>query len=94
MDEVTKILSSPAVRAGLKIAAPEIGLTVDLVLTIVNGLFKARRKPKLDDLLAVMDKQLAVMLQELSTTKSKFRQQELEIRIHTLLGVILEWDKK
>lgn len=93
MDEVAKILSSPAVRAGLKVVAPEIGLGLDLAMTIVHGLFRARRKPKIEDLLAAMDKQLASLIAELAVTKSRFRQQELEIRIHTLLGVILEWDK-
>ena len=93
MDEVAKILGNPAVRAGLKVVAPEIGLGLDLAVTIVNGLFGSRRKPKVEKLVAVMDKQLAGYLKELTTTKSKLRQQELEIRIHTLLGIILEWDK-
>lgn len=93
MDEVAKILSSPAVRAGLKVVAPEIGLGVDLAITIVKGLFGSGRKPKAESLVAVLDKQLAGLLKELATTKSKLRQQELEIRIHALLGIILEWDK-
>jgi hypothetical protein len=93
VDEVAKILSSPAIKAGLKVVAPEIGLGLDLAVTIVSGIFKARHKPKIEELLAVMDRQLAKLIGELAVTKSRPRQQELEVRIHALLGVILEWDK-
>ncbi len=89
MEELNKILANPIVSTSLKAVAPEIGLAI----AVVQSIFGARHKPKLENLLSIIDKQLAAMIKELATTKSRPRQQELEIRIHTLLGIIIEWDK-
>lgn len=94
MDEVQKVLNNPLVRNGLKVVAPEIGLGVDLAMTVVGGLFGSRRrKPSAQQLLAVIDKQLAGILKDLATTESKHYRRECEIRAHALLGVLMEWDK-
>jgi len=89
VEEVTKLLSNPTIKAGLKVIAPEIGLALD----IAAALFGASRKPKAEQLYAVVDCELAKILKELATTKSRARRKELEIRAHTILGIILEWDK-
>ncbi len=90
MDEVNKILSNPIVSGGLKIVAPQIALGIELI----RSLFSSSSKPSLKQLLSAIDSQLASLLKELATTKSKFRRQELEIRIHTILSILNEWDKK
>ena len=94
MQEVQKILSNPLVSAGLKIAAPEIALGVDLAVTVVGSLFGSRRrKPSATKLLAAIDKRLAKVLEDLATTESKHYRRECEIRAHELLGVLNEWEK-
>lgn len=89
MNEVSRLLANPAIKAGLKLAAPEVSLGLDIVAAI----FGATRKPKVEQLYAVVDRELANVLKSLATTKSKVRRRELEIRAHTILGIILEWDK-
>lgn len=90
MDEVQKLLNNPVLRQGLKIVAPEIGLGVDLVV----GLFGAAKKEhSAKQLMSVIDKELAKVLEDLATTESRHYRRECEIRAHTLLGVLMEWDK-
>lgn len=93
MEQVTKLLNDPALRAGLHVVAPQLGLTLDLVGTVVSTIFGGKRKVEIGSLLAIIDRQIADHIKELTTTKSKTRQLELEVRIHTLLGIILELDK-
>lgn len=94
MDAVTRILSNPAVRKGLLVAAPEIALAVDLAVTIVKAFLKTRkRKSSVKKLLEAVDARLAVVLEELATTESKGMRKECEIRAHELLGVLNEWHK-
>ncbi|MCV0439710.1 MAG: hypothetical protein K5880_13875 [Hydrogenophaga sp.] len=94
MDEVQKVLQNPLVRTGLKTVAPQVALGVDLAVTVVGGLFGSRkRKPSAAKLMAVIDKQLAKVLEDLATTESKHYRNECEIRAHTLLGVLMEWDR-
>ena len=89
MNEVLTILSNPLILQGLKIASPSVCLGVDVALAIINN----KTKPSVAALLSVIDKQLALILKELSSVKSAYRKQELEIRAHTLLNILHEWDK-
>lgn len=94
MDEVTKLLNNPTIKAGLRVFAPEISLGLDLAVTVISSLFgRGQRKPKVEHLYAAVDRELAKVIKELATTKSKPYRQELEIRAHTLLGIIFEWEK-
>ena len=94
MEAVTNLLSNPVIKQGLRMAAPEIALGVDLGVTIVGSLFRGRKKEKAAKrLLVVIDSELAKVLETLATTKSKHMRKECEIRVHTLLGVLNEWDK-
>lgn len=93
MEQVTKLLSDPALRAGLNVVAPQLGLALDLVGTVVKTIFGGKHKLRIESVIAIIDRQLVEHIKELTTTKSKTRQLELEIRIHTLLGIILELDK-
>ncbi len=91
MDEVKKILSNPILRTGLKMAAPEVALGIDLAMLLFGSL--GARKPSIAALLRVIDQRLAVILKELAETESRLRRSELEIRAHELLGLLNEWDK-
>ena len=94
MNEVQKVLQNPVIRAGLKIAAPEIALGVDLAVTIAGSLFGSRkRKPSAQKLLFVIDKRLATVLEALATTTSEHYRREYEIRAHELLGILNEWEE-
>lgn len=85
MDEVQKILKNPLVSQGLKTVAPQVALGVD----IVTAMFASqRRKPRVEDILSIIDKRLAEVLKALATTESKHYRQECEIRAHELLGVL------
>jgi|KBSSwiStaDraftv2_1062776.scaffolds.fasta_scaffold42619_5 hypothetical protein len=86
MDEISRAINNPAVKAGLMLVAPEIVFGVQAVV----GLFSVwtKHKPDAHDILSIIDRQVASMIEELSTSKSKLRREELEIRIHTLLGVL------
>lgn len=86
MDEITRTINNPAVKSGLMLLAPEIAFGVQAVV----GLFSlwTKHKPDVTDVLSIIDRQVAAMLEELSHSKSKLRREELEIRIHTLLGVL------
>ena len=95
MEEVQKILQNPLVKAGLKVAAPEIALGVDLAILVVGSIFGSRKKkkPSAEKLLGAIDKRLADILKDLALTKSKGFRQECEIRAHELLGILNEWEK-
>lgn len=90
MDEIVKVLNMPAVQAGLKLLSPKIGIGVDLVVAILSGLEPEKKQR---DVFKVIDRQIASLLLELSKPQTDAYRRELEIRIHTLLGVIFEWDK-
>lgn len=94
MDAVKNVMSNPVVKQGLKIVAPELVLGVNLAVDLVGPLFRKKKKtPSATKLLAVIDKELAKVLETLGTTQSRGRQRECEIRAHTLLGVLNEWEK-
>ena len=97
MKEVQNILSNPLLKQGLKLVAPEIAIGIDLVVTAYNALLGGEKRiPYAKHLLAlttVIDKRLAVLLEDLATTKSKARRRRCEIRIHELLGILNEWEK-
>lgn len=82
----------PAVQAGLKLLSPKIGIGIDLVVAILSG---PEPEKKQQDVFKVIDRQIASLLLELSKpqTDTFAYRHELEVRIHTLLGVIFEWDK-
>jgi hypothetical protein len=91
MDKVTELLSNPAIRAGLSAVSPSLSLGVEAVLAIVSSL---RRKPGVDELLAIIDDKLAKALRELATKNPPFfYKRELEIRAHQLLEIVMEWEK-
>ena len=92
MEEVRKILQNPIVRNGLRIVAPEIGVGIDLVLLVADVLF-ASNEPGVQQLLAVIDRQLAGILEQLVEVRTEAQKQELEIRAHTLLGILNDWGK-
>ena len=89
MEEVKAILNNPIIKNGLRIAAPEIALGVE----IISGLFSSKRTTSAEQLLAVIDKELARVLETLATTESKNHRRECEIRAHTILGLLNEWEK-
>jgi len=89
LNNVQSVLNNPIVRQGLMIAAPEIALGIDLVVTITKGLFGSRKhSPSALELITIIDKRLAELLQQLATTKSRIMRSELEIRVHELLGIL------
>lgn len=94
VEKVTEVLNNPAVKMGLKMVAPEVAIFADMIVPAVGLMFGRRRKPKADKLVAVIDEQLADILQDLATTESRARQRELEIRAHTLLGILVKWNDR
>ena len=90
MQEIQKLLSNPLIRHGLKVVAPELAIGIDLV----SSFFSATAwEPSVEDMLAVIDKRLAVILEGIATTTSKRKRRRLEIRAHELLGILNEWEK-
>lgn len=92
MEAVNAVLKNPLIKNGLAIAAPEIAIGVELVSGIFGGLLGSNKRSA-EQLLAVIDQELANVLKDLATTKSKHFRRECEIRAHTLLGILMEWDK-
>jgi hypothetical protein len=93
MDKVTEILNNPVIRRGLMIASPEIAaFCVELITLIGSSLFK-KRDADVKDLLNLLDAQLAEYIEKLATTESSLLKEEMEIRIHTILHVMMEWNK-
>lgn len=92
MDKVAEILTNPTIRRGLAIASPQIAAGVELITIVGSSLFKKRRS-SLKKLLRLLDEQLAEYIETLATTDSKLLKAEMEIRIHTILHVMMEWDK-
>ena len=87
MDAVTNILSNPALRAGLG-NSMSIGLEVATILYSKIAMEVSNQR-----LLSLIDRELAYWAKEYSTTKSVVYKRELEIRIHTILGILNEWEK-
>lgn len=88
LSNVQDVLSNPVIRQGLKIVAPEIAIALE----IVQGLF-GKKKPQASDVLKIIDARLADLIRQLATTKSRLLRNELEIRIHELLGILNSWNK-
>jgi hypothetical protein len=91
LNEVNNILSNPLVSQGLKLAAPEIMLGVQL-LGNVGGIFK-KKNSKIQGMIGAVDKRLAENLETLATTQSDALKAECEIRCHELLGILNLWSK-
>lgn len=87
MDAVTTAISNPLIRASL---GPQALAGLELA-NVLYGTIIAKYNSH--QLVNVIDAQLASYARELSTAKSRVLQRELEIRIHTLLGVLNEWEK-
>ena len=87
MDAVTDILSNPVLRAGLG-SNMAIGLEVATLIYSKIAMQSANR-----GLLSLIDRELAYWAREYSTTQSVVYKRELEIRIHTILGILNEWEK-
>lgn len=92
MDKVTELLKNPILRRGLMAASPEIAACVELISLIGDSLFK-KRHADVKDLLNLLDTQLAEYIEKLATTESSLLKKEMEIRIHTILHVMMEWNK-
>lgn len=91
LSSVNAILGSPAVRAGLKIAAPELTLAVDLA-RLVGATLTRPRSRQARELVAAIDERVAEYIGKLADpTSSKAIKRELEIRTHELLGVLQAW---
>jgi hypothetical protein len=97
MQEVQKLLSNPLIRYGLRAAAPEVAVGIELIMGTVGAIMGSKKRvPYAKHLLAlttVIDKRLAEVLEVLATTKSKHRRREYEVRAHELLGILNEWEK-
>jgi len=93
MDEIQKLLNNPVIKNGLRIASPEIALGVEILSAVGSGLFQGKKTPKATELLAVIDKRLAKVLNDLATTESRYYRRECETRAHELLGILNEWEK-
>jgi hypothetical protein len=94
MEEVQKVLNNPVIRQGLKVAAPELALGVELAVGFVTTLFgRRKRRLSVKKLAGVVDQRLAKILTDIATTKSKHHKQECEIRAHELLGILNTWEK-
>lgn len=91
MKEVQNILNNPLLKQSLRLVAPEVFLGLELLTAIGSNLFT--RTPSVEELVAVIDKRLAVILQDLATTKSQSRRRQCEVRAHELLGILNEWEK-
>lgn len=91
MDKVTALLKNPVVRTGLKIASPELAIGVEVALALVQSM--QPRKPDITELLKIIDKKLASILEQLSEEQPLHYKRELEIRAHQLLEIIVEWNK-
>ena len=94
MDQVQKVLQNPAVKAGLRVASPQVAIFVEMIVPAVSFIFNKRRKPKIDTLLNVIDEQLAETIDELSSTDSRVLRRQLEIKAHTLLEILVKWNDK
>jgi len=94
LDKVSALLNNPLFKQGLKIAAPELVIGVEL-LTTAGALFSSgRRGPKASDLVADADEALAKQLEILADPKSSaVLQRNTEIRVHTLLGLLTQWSR-
>lgn len=88
LSNVQQVLSNPVLRQGLKIVAPE----VSIALEIIDSLF-IESPPLASDVLKIIDLRLADLLKQLATKQSDLLRNELEIRIHELLGVLNAWNK-
>jgi len=94
LKNVEAVLADPVVKAALNTVAPGIAVGIQVVGAVVDGLFRGWGSPSAKEVVKVMDQQLAEYIKELSSTQSKVYRRELEIRIHTILGVLNEWDKQ
>lgn len=93
LSKVDAALSNPAVRTGLRMASPEAALALDALRALTGGLF-SKKTHAASEVLGVIDARLANYIRELARKGiSKPRKEELEIRIHELLGVLDAWDK-
>ena len=92
MEEVTKILRNPLVRSALGIAAPEVAIGVELIVGVADSLFGSN-EPRAQELLAIIDRRLADVLRQLAEVRTKTHRHELEVRAHTMLGILNEWGK-
>jgi hypothetical protein len=90
MEKVTKILTNPAIKAGLKIAAPELVLGLDLVVSTFS--FKKKRRVK--KIVRILDKHLAAAIETIATTDSSSLRKEYEIRAHEILSIFNEWNQR
>lgn len=83
---LNNLLSNSTFTTALGIVAPQIVP----FLPILNGLCGFRLKK---DTNQILENRLALVLKEITETKSPSKVQELEIRLHELLGIILEAKK-
>jgi hypothetical protein len=97
MEQVQRLLNNPLFKTGLRIAAPEVAVGVELLMSTVGAIMGSKdRVPYAKHLLAlttVIDRRLAEVLEKLATTESKYRRREYEVRAHELLGILNEWEK-
>jgi hypothetical protein len=91
MSNLNDVLSNPALQAGIGIftkTRPEIGLALQVVSSLLNGWHE---QSQINAAITVIDARAAEHVKRLATQKlSSTEQNEIEIRLHELLSILMK----
>lgn len=91
MSSLNDALSNPAVKAGLGLltaSRPELGLALQLATSLLQGWHE---QAEINAAIAAIDARAAEHVKRLATAKlSPIEQQEIEVRLHELLTVLIK----
>ena len=91
-NKLSRLLADPIIKQGIAIASPQAALILG-VLESLGGAFG--KKPSARILLDIIDRRLASITTKLANEKtSDLHRKELEIRLHEILGILNEWEKR
>lgn len=91
---VNSVLNNSAVKAGLALAGPHATLMAEGVQALMLTFAGSRqRRHKASEVLSIIDKRAAELIESLSKAKSRRLRAELEIRLHELLEIGQRWDR-
>lgn len=96
MNKVSNLLSNPAVVSGLRLVAPQLSTTIGLLSAVGATLFAGGEQKTAAHVLEYVDDRIAELIQSISgsTHVSEAKARECEIRIHELLELLFQWDKR
>lgn len=91
MSDLNDVLTSPAIKAGLgvlTVTRPEIGLALQLAVSLLNGW---HQEAQVNVAIATIDSMAAEHVKRLAlTTLNPVERNEIEIRLHELLTVLIK----